>query len=307
MLQHAAHAGDPEAWVMLGLWKIEGRQLPRDLAGARAALAVAADAGHAAAARILAGMVATGNGGPADWAGSLGLLDAWAVRDPMAVRQCALIAAMDLDPHGDPQHPPEGETLCSTPFVRRFDRLFTPDECAFLIDASAPRFRPATIFHDGQQRFVRDPLRDSDNAGFPVVAEWPAIHALNRRLAAASGTDVAQGEPLQLIRYGPGQQYRPHLDAIAGLANQRVLTILVYLNEDYDGGETHFAESGLSVRGRTGDALLFVNALPDGRPDPATRHAGLPVRSGVKVIASRWIRQRPAGPEGFGAAEVARH
>ena len=60
-------------------------------------------------------------------------------------------------------------------------------------------------------------MRDSDAAAFPLVLEWPFVHALNRRIAAASGTDVAQGEALQILRYAPGQQYRPHLDAVPGM------------------------------------------------------------------------------------------
>jgi prolyl 4-hydroxylase len=61
------------------------------------------------------------------------------------------------------------------------------------------------------------------------------------------------------------------------------------------------------VKGGRGDALLFRNALADGRPDPESRHAGRPVSGGEKLIASRWIRQRPpADPDkGFGPHEAA--
>ena len=128
----------------------------------------------------------------------------------------------------------------------------------------------------------------------------PAIHALNRRLAAASGTGVEQGEPLQVLRYRPGQQYRPHFDAIPGLANQRVATALVYLNEDYEGGETCFVRSGLKVKGRRGDAIVFRNTTDEGRADPASEHAGLPVTAGVKLIASRWICAAPYTPAASG-------
>ena len=44
------------------------------------------------------------------------------------------------------------------------------------------------------------------------LIEDPVIHALNRRLAAVSGTAWDQGEPLQILRYSPGQQYRNHFD-----------------------------------------------------------------------------------------------
>jgi prolyl 4-hydroxylase len=82
--------------------------------------------------------------------------------------------------------------------------------------------------------------------------------------------------------------------------NQRILTALIYLTEDYEGGETKFLRTGLSFRGRTGDLLLFRNVMADGRPDLMTEHAGLPVTKGRKMIASRWIwRQAPqhAPPE----------
>jgi prolyl 4-hydroxylase len=116
------------------------------------------------------------------------------------------------------------------------------------------------------------------------------VNALNRRIAAFSGTSVAQGEPLQLLCYRPGAEYRAHVDALPSEPNQRILTVLVYLSNDYAGGETHFPRAGLSFRGNPGDALIFSNVTGDGRLDPLAIHAGMPVTSGVKWIASRWIR-----------------
>lgn len=298
--------GDPEALFALALWRIDGRLLRRDLPAARVELGRAAALGHRDAARVLASLLAVGIGGARDWPGALRVLEEWSSRDTEARRQLELVAAMDLDADGDPRRVAEAETLSDTPYVARFPGLFSAAEGAFLIDAASARFRPATIFHDAERRFVRDPLRDSDAAAFPFVSEWPAVHALGRRLAAASGTEARQAETLQVLRYGPGQQYRPHLDAIPGLANQRVLTFLVYLNDDYAGGETVFPELGIAVAGKTGLGLLFANALPDGRPDPRTRHAGAPVAAGTKLIASRWIRARPPerADEGFGRYEA---
>jgi prolyl 4-hydroxylase len=96
-----------------------------------------------------------------------------------------------------------------------------------------------------------------------------------------------------VLRYRPGGEYRPHFDAIPGFANQRAMTFLVWLNDGYEGGETHFPTPGLRLKGRAGDAILFRNTGPDGRRDPAAGHAGLPVTGGEKLIASRWIRERP--------------
>jgi prolyl 4-hydroxylase len=52
--------------------------------------------------------------------------------------------------------------------------------------------------------------------------------------------------------------------------------------------------------------LLFANTLADGSPDQRTRHAGARVISGVKYMASRWIRDHPPGEEDFGRHEIER-
>jgi prolyl 4-hydroxylase len=307
MLERLAAEGEAGASFALGLLRLEGRLVARDLGEARAAFERAARAGHREAARASAALLAGGTGGARDRPGALAVLRDWAPRDPIAGRQLGLIGDMELTPDGDPAAVPPGERLADRPEVIRIPGLLSDEECRFLIDAAEARLRPALIFHEGRQSFVRDPLRDSDAAGFPAWAEWPAVHALNRRFAAASGSDVRQGEPLQILRYREGQQYRPHHDAVPGLANQRILTLIVYLNAGYEGGETLFTRTGLAVKGRRGDALLFRNALPDGRPDPDAQHAGRPVRGGEKLIASRWIRQRPPDrpDQGFGPEEAA--
>jgi len=74
------------------------------------------------------------------------------------------------------------------PRIERVDGLLTADECKFLIDLSDPRMARATIFHESEGRFVEDPIRRSDKAGFSIVSEWPFVRALNLRIAAATVT-----------------------------------------------------------------------------------------------------------------------
>ena len=306
LLRDGQSRSEAEAFLLEGLWLLEGRFLPQDFAAARQRLEEAAGLGHVGAARTLAGLVACGVGAAPDWPAALGVLRGWSDRDLVAARQLELICAMDLAADGSPTRLPSPRQLCSDPRIERVDGLLTEDECSFLVELADPRMRRATIFHDAEQRFVEDPVRRSDKAGFPIVSEWPFVRAINLRIAAATGTSVDCGEPLQVLRYAPEQEYRPHFDAIEGMENPRVLTALVWLNEDYAGGETRFEELGLKERGRPGDLLLFANTLADGSPDQRTRHSGAPVAIGVKYLASRWIRQRPAGPEGFGRHEIER-
>jgi len=306
VLHEAQQRDDAEAYLLEGLWLLEGRFASQDSTAGREAIGHAAELGHMGAARALAGLVACGVGGQADWPAALQLLRHWSDRDPIAARQFDLIGQMKLDAHGQPVANFGRRELCAAPRIERVDGLLTAEECAFLVELADPRMRRATIFHDAERRFVEDEVRRSDKAGFPIVSEWPFVRAVNLRLAAVTGTDVSCGEPLQVLRYGETQEYRPHFDAIQGMENSRVLTALVWLNEDYEGGETRFEELGLSERGRAGDLILFANTLPDGSPDPRTRHSGARVRSGFKYMASRWIRAHPPGPEGFGRHEIER-
>jgi prolyl 4-hydroxylase len=273
--------------------KLRGDGGARDLAGALELFRRSAGAGRIDAAVIYANLLAAGIGGPRRWSEALRLLAALAEVNPRSRRELERIEAMALTGEGDPMAVPKGETLCEAPALTRFEALFSPEECAWLAGAAGPMLQPAVVIDPGSGRQLRDPVRVCDSTGFTWPLENPAVHALNRRLAAASATAVEQGEPLQVLRYRSGGEYRPHFDAIPGFANQRAMTMLVWLNDDYEEGETHFPAAGLKLKGRVGDAILFRNTGPDGRPDPASGHAGLPVTAGEKLIASRWIRERP--------------
>jgi prolyl 4-hydroxylase len=221
---------------------------------------------------------------------------------PRSARELAVIDAMTLTSNGDPVSAPVGQTACTAPQIVTFRGLFTAQECRYLAAAAAPMLEPAVVVDGQTGRQARDPVRICDSCGFTWPLENPAVHALNRRLAAASGTAVDRGETLQVLRYRAGGEYRPHFDSIPGFANQRTMTMLVWLNSDYEGGDTWFPTPKLAVKGRPGDGVLFRNTGPDGRRDPASAHAGLPVTAGEKVIASRWIRERRYAPAFDGRA-----
>jgi prolyl 4-hydroxylase len=290
LLIGAAAAGEPAALSQLALWRIGGGIVRRDLAKARALLAQAAAAGDTGSALLHAAFLASGTGGEAQWREALAALKRLAGMAPQAAAQLRLIDAMDLDPDGFPARPIAVRPLAPSPHVVAAEEFLTRVECDYLIAVAEPGFQPSVVVDPATGRMVPNPGRTSDAAMFGVFAEDLAVNAINRRIAALSGTRPAQGEPLQVLRYRPGAEYKPHMDALPAEPNQRVLTVLVYLSDDYEGGETRFERTGLAYRGRAGDALLFRNADAEGRPDPMSLHAGLPVTSGVKYLASRWIR-----------------
>ncbi|MFV1920356.1 2OG-Fe(II) oxygenase [Sphingomonas sp. MJ1 (PH-R8)] len=294
--ERAAASGDKEALFRLALWHLIGEILPRDLPRAHQLLRKAREAGHVEAAHMEIALTVTGSGAQADWSTGCMLLQKLSSIDAAAAHQAQLLTAMRLDAFGVPKALPKAEVLSASPRVTLFRDFLTEAECAHIAATSAPLLEPSLVVDPASGRQMPHPIRTSDGALIGPTREDPVIRAINLRIAAISQTDVAQGEALTILRYRPGQQYRLHLDTLPHTRNQRVKTVLVYLNGGFAGGETQFPSIGLTVAPRGGDALVFDNVTEDGRPDVRTKHAGLPVRAGAKWLATRWIRARSFDP-----------
>jgi prolyl 4-hydroxylase len=198
---------------------------------------------------------------------------------------------MKLDPQGWPLDDFLPIRLSDRPSILHVSGFLSEAECQHVIDVGTPHLRPSVVVDPDSGRMIPHPVRTSDYAMFGVHTEDLVISSINRRLAALTGTDYRQGEPLQLLRYGVGGEYRAHMDALPNEPNQRILTAIVYLNDGYQGGATEFPRIDLSFTGRRGDALIFSNVLDEDRPDPLSLHVGARVTAGVKKIATRWIRR----------------
>ncbi len=144
---------------------------------------------------------------------------------------------------------------------------------------------------------MRDPLRTSLTASLGPIDLDLALVALSRAMADAVGEPDEKGEFLSVLQYMPGQQYRPHFDSIPpgpdlDQSGQRTKTAILFLNDDFVGGETHFLLPDIKLRASRGDILVFSSFNAKGELDPASRHAGLPVTAGQKWIVTRWFRSK---------------
>lgn len=93
-----------------------------------------------------------------------------------------------------------------------------------------------------------------------------------------SGLSLAGANPrLRLYRYGPGERHGTHWDTVVELENgvQSLLTLVFYLNDGFEGGETDFPELGRRIEPRAGRALLFQHRI---------LHEAMAVRAGEKVV-----------------------
>lgn len=130
----------------------------------------------------------------------------------------------------------------------------------------------------------------------------PLVTGISARIDALLGVPARIGEPVQGQRYLPGQQFKPHNDWFyvtesywpqeKARGGQRSWTAMAYLNSVEAGGATAFTALGIQIEPKAGVLLLWNNALPDGTPNEATLHAGLPVERGDKYIITKWYRTR---------------
>lgn len=292
LIRQAGQAGDADAQFALANWNLHALNGPRNLAKAHSWLAMAAAQDHGEALMLQATLFANGTGCRGDQVAAQAILHRLASRYPDAARQVALLACME----------PESEwrsrvrALHHSPHISHAPAFLSGLECDYLVDVIRRYMQPSLVIDPVTGQRIPNPVRTSSGASFGPTQENPLVHAINCRIAALTGTTVDSGEPLHMLHYRPGQQYRPHLDALPGVANQRQWTVLLYLNDGYTGGETYFDRLRLRFAGQRGDALVFANLDDANRPEQHSRHAGLPVMQGEKWLATRWIRQTAYHP-----------
>jgi len=193
-------------------------------------------------------------------------------------------------------------TRLAKPCVAVLEGVLAAEECEQLIALARPRLRPSTVVDPltGEDKTAEH--RDSDGMFFRL-AETPFIERIDRRISALMNLPMEFGEGLQVLRYGPAAKTTPHFDFLVPStqasrdslqrSGQRVSTLVAYLNEVGEGGETVFPEAGLCVLPRRGNAVYFEYTNSLRQVDPLSVHAGAAVLQGEKWALTKWMRERP--------------
>jgi prolyl 4-hydroxylase len=185
------------------------------------------------------------------------------------------------------------------PRIVVFGDLVSDEECEALVAAAQARLARSLTVETRTGGEALNVDRTSDGMFFER-GENEVVARIEERIAALLRWPLEFGEGLQVLRYAPGAQYRPHYDyfdpgepgtpTILRRGGQRVATLVMYLQEPEQGGATTFPDIGLEVAPKRGSAVFFSYD----RPDPATRtlHGGAPVLAGEKWVATKWLRER---------------
>ena len=204
----------------------------------------------------------------------------------------------------DDMYETEKFTSPNYPAIRQFENVFTDDECKQIIDLAKPKLVRSTT--------GANPNIDKERTSSQVWLErtaLPCIERCSKQVEKLTGLPVEHQEEWQVLRYEPGQQYTAHFDAcnkeeqkynecVANEVNEgwgkRAYTFFIYLNDVDGGGETNFPLLQKSFTPQKGKAILWHNLTDDqSESHPYSKHAGLPVKRGVKWAINVWVRQYP--------------
>eukprot|EP00798_Chlamydomonas_sp_ICE-L_P006528 gene6528-3170_t len=212
------------------------------------------------------------------------------------------------------------ETISWQPRAFVHHNFLTLAECDYLVSLGQKRVDKSTVV-DEQGKSVVDPIRTSYGGSFGI-GEDPIIAGIEERIAEWSHVPPHHGEQIQILRYENGQKYDAHWDWFGeeltesqfGETGDRVATVLMYLSDVEEGGETNLplatpideelqkhahgspcaVKNGISVPPRKGDALLFFDLDVGGQKgDHQALHASCPTLKGMKWTATKWIHSKP--------------
>ena len=177
------------------------------------------------------------------------------------------------------------------PLIVVLGNVLSNEECDELIRLSKDKMKRSKI---GTTREVNE-LRTSSSS-FIEESENAIVARVEKRISSVMNIPIEHGEGLQILQYTPGQEYKAHYDFFSSTSkaasNNRISTLVMYLNDVDEGGETFFPKLNFSVTPKKGMAVYFEYFYSDQTLNELTLHGGAPVITGEKWVATQWMRKQ---------------
>jgi hypothetical protein len=291
-LAKEANEGNADAAYVFGVFTAAGIGVAQDLQAALGHLQRAAERGQRQAQAELAALVGNWRLARDIAAGKAQRSETWG----------QLGAAVDV---AGWLRIPDGRIFSEEPRIATIKGYLSAAACDWLIALGRNNLKAAQVY-DAETGDLRTDSNRNNSAAQLDLERIDAFTAFVRaRISALGNVSIAGLETSQILHYHVGEEFTEHCDFLdpsnpghardIAMHGQRALTVLIYLNDDYEGGETAFPALGRGFKGRKGDALVFWNLTPAGEPDYRTAHIGTAPTRGEKWLFSQWIRIPLAG------------
>lgn len=208
---------------------------------------------------------------------------------------------------------------------KEYPGFLTPEQCSELINY----FTDPTRASQGKMVLKRAEVDDNVNGGSKqdpsrkaellffkrngqIAEKYGLTKKLMNKINCGDFGDQAifnlrHLEGWQFIKYDVGGEYIPHFDfdgnmdnrhnkiRLAGGGGLRLKSIVIYLNEGFEGGETAFTKINLKIKPEVGKLLIWENVHSNRKLNTDSLHASLPVIKGTKYVLITWLREAPFG------------
>ncbi|WP_340371584.1 2OG-Fe(II) oxygenase [Peribacillus sp. FSL E2-0218] len=175
------------------------------------------------------------------------------------------------------------------PLILILGNVLSDGECDELIRLSKDKLHRSKI---GNAREVNE-MRTSSSMFFQEN-ENDTIAKIEKRISTIMNIPREHGDGIQILKYTPGQEYKAHFDFFTSkeTKNNRISTLVMYLNDVEHGGETFFPKLNLSISPHKGMAVYFEYFYNDHELNERTLHGGAPVIADEKWVATQWMRKQ---------------
>lgn len=183
--------------------------------------------------------------------------------------------------------------------IYEFKNFLSDEECLYIINKSRPLIKKSKVIGEKGKNVDDNNFRTSSNT-FLKDEDDEIIKQISERIEKKISINKDHFEDLQVVHYQGGEQYKPHWDACVGegrcdsflkKGGDRYATFILYLNDDFDAGETEFPKLNKKVKPEKGKVVLFFNLNDDNKTyKENSLHAGLPPENGEKWMCNKWIR-----------------
>ena len=198
---------------------------------------------------------------------------------------------------------PKPITVNELPLIQTCPNFLSKDECDELIEYSNGKLEQSEIV-DGKTGEYKVDVNYRSALTCGVDRSLDISKTIFAKVAAFTNTNPLQYENASITHYSVGQRFKIHGDYFESCntdnvkskiqyGGNRIGTILIYLNEVEEGGETLFPWTRQFIIPKTGSLLYFKYDYANPELNIRTEHEGMPVLKGEKYILTIWIREQP--------------